>query len=121
VRQTVDPVPLEWARSASSGIHSEPAAGKHWVALDIEYFNRTDAPVDRSLAYGGVGMLTSDRRQASGVKILTAEDKLPDIPSLIPPRSSVRGWATFELPNGVHPAQLLLYRAVGDEPLVVDL
>jgi hypothetical protein len=88
------------------------------VAVDLEYVNRTDQVVDRTIEYDAF-LHTAGGVEAVGV---TPEvSGLTAVPKAIPPDGNARGWEVFDVPAGDSPATLLLYGEIGDDPAVVDL
>ncbi len=87
------------------------------VAVDLEYFNDTDAVIDKTIAYDAF-LFTAD-----GVEVDPGlnDDELESVPKAVPPQSSVHGWKVYELPSGDSPDTLLVYGEIGDDPVVVDL
>lgn len=82
------------------------------VTVDLEWFNDTDQPVDKTLDYG-VFLYTADGQEVDP----TIGD--PPMPKTIPAGSSVRGSAVFNVKG--NPTTLLLYGEIGADPVQVDL
>lgn len=119
VLDVTDPVPPDRAYEAKYGIDADADAGNRWVAVELEYFNRTDHPVELKLEYGA-SLRTSANNEIDPITELPTE-KLPTLPKDVPPESSSRGWRAFEVPNDVKPSKLVLYGKIGDDPVVVDV
>ena len=87
------------------------------VAVDLEYFNDTDAVVDKTLAYDAFLFTAGGAEVDPGLN-----DELESVPKAVPPQSSVRGWKVYKLPNGDSPDTLLVYGEIGEgDPVVIDL
>lgn len=109
-----DPVPADEDYERTYVL--ETAEPRRWIAVELEYVNDGDKPVDASLEYG-VELHTSAGYEAEGVDL----DDLPSVPKMIPPDASMRGWEGFVLPVDAEPAILLLYGEIGDDPVTVEL
>lgn len=87
--------------------------------MDLEFFNRTDHPIDTAMGGFGVYLNLSDNRQAASVYYE------PGIPKTIAPGRSGRGWMAYSVPSGTKPASLTVYGEIGDKPaadaITIDL
>lgn len=93
--------------------------GAHGVAVDLEFFNRSDHPIDTAMGGFGVFLNLSDNRQAEGVYYE------PMVPKTIAPGRSGRGWEAYSVPDGTTPKSLTVYGEIGDkaaaDPVTIDL
>ncbi len=113
VLEVVDP--LDVIRDRSPGMRDAVAEpGFRWIAVEIEYTNRTDKVVD---TFGGE-LHTSDGVEAEGW--LLQRSDMPELGNAIPSQASLRGWKAFQVAENADPTEFLFYGADAD-PVVVDL
>jgi hypothetical protein len=79
----------------------KPAAGKRWVAVDVTITNTAQEEVPYNPFYFKVK--AADNTEVN----ITIGGQEPGLKSgKLAPGDSVRGWVTFEMPEGVEPASM---------------
>jgi hypothetical protein len=121
VRDVMDPVQVQVPPEMTADMRHPVEPGTRWVAVDLAFHNDGDEFVNLGLDGYGVRLHTADGREATLVSPRDTVEPMPEIPTALPPDSSVRGWQVYIVPEGVEPATLIVYGEVGDDPVTVEL